>query len=309
MRVFILSGSECLDNENRYQNVDTVFPHVRPANINKAAPTRTASKSLSYPNLLQESFDDLLLGFLLVKTQGHELCDLLACDLADSSFVDERSVNACCLELRCCDDNALVHDDGIALRMALADGISGDVDDDILLGFTLCDAAAYDVAYRTVTVKIDLDLCLCRLVEVRKDLVVHDQGSVRADLCLCDPVCIVDPGDLGSVHVHCGAFFKINDRCRVHEPLAGACSLAVVLLDVLYLRILSDMESMDAVMLAVVSAAVADAAPCDDGYVTVGAYEKVVINALLVAGFADDYRDMAGFIFRSVLEIDVDAVS
>lgn len=97
MRVFILSGSECLDNENRYQNVDTVFPHVRPANINKAAPTRTASKSLSYPNLLQESFDDLLLGFLLVKTQGHELCDLLACDLADSSFVDERSVDTCCL--------------------------------------------------------------------------------------------------------------------------------------------------------------------------------------------------------------------
>ena len=69
------------------------------------------------------------------------------------------------------------------------------------------------------------------------------------------------------------------------------------------------MESMDAVMLAVVSAAVADAAACDDGYVTVGAYEKVVINALLVAGFADDYRDMAGLVLCAVLEIDVDTVT
>ena len=69
------------------------------------------------------------------------------------------------------------------------------------------------------------------------------------------------------------------------------------------------MESMDAVMLAVVSAAVADAAACDDGYVTVGAYEKVVINALLVAGFADDDRDVAGLVLCAVLEIDVDTVT
>ena len=44
------------------------------------------------------------------------------------------------------------------------------------------------------------------------------------------------------------------------------------------------MESMDAVVLAVVAAAVADSASCDDGNVTVLTDEEVVINALLVTG-------------------------
>ena len=61
--------------------------------------------------------------------------------------MDEGSVNACSLELRCGNDNALVHDDGVTLGMALASGITGDVDDDILLGLALRNATAYDVAY------------------------------------------------------------------------------------------------------------------------------------------------------------------
>ena len=220
-------------------------------------------------NLSQESFDDLLLGFLLIKAQSHELCDLLAGYLADCRLVDQGGVNACGLELGCCDDNALVHDDGIALCMAPALGISGDVDDDVLLGFALCDTTAYDVADRAVAVEVDSDLGLGCLVEVREDLVVHDEGGVCSDLSLCDPVCVVDSGDLGGVHIHRGTLFEIYDGRGVHEPLAGSSALAVVLLDVLDLRILSDMESMDAVVLAVVAAAVADSAACNDYNVTV----------------------------------------
>ena len=81
-----------------------------------------------------------------------------------------------------------------------------------------------------------------------------------------------------------------------------------MLLNVLYLGILSDMESMDTVVLAVVTAAVADTAACDDGDVTVRTYKKVVINALFMAGFADDNRDVAGLVLSAVLEVDVDAV-
>ena len=57
-----------------------------------------------------------------------------------------------------------------------------------------------------------------------------------------------------------------------------------MLLDVLYLRILSDMESMDPVVLAVVTAAVADSASCNDDDITVFTNEKVVINTLFVTG-------------------------
>ena len=48
------------------------------------------------------------------------------------------------------------------------------------------------------------------------------------------------------------------------------------------------MESVDSVVLAVMTAAVADSAACDNGDVTVRTYEKVVINTLFVTGFADD---------------------
>ena len=66
---------------------------------------------------------------------------------------------------------------------------------------------------------------------------------------------------------------------------------------------------MNSVVLAVVAAAVADAASCNDDNVAVLTYEEVVIYALLVAGFADDYRNMAGLVLCSVLEVNIDSVA
>ena len=259
--------------------------------------------------LPEESLDDLLLGFLLVETESHELGDLLTRDLTDGSFMDQRSIDACSLELRSCDDNTLVHDDGITLGMALASCIAGDVDDDILLGFALGNATAYDIADGTIAVEGNFDLSLCRLVEVCEDLVMHDQSGVCTDLSLCDPVCIVDSGDLRGIHFHGGTFFEIYNGCGVHESLARTGTFAVMLLDVLYLGILTDMEGVDTVVLTVQTAAIADSASCYDDNITILTDEEIVINALLVAGLGDDYRDMAGFVLRAVLEVDVDAIA
>ena len=82
-----------------------------------------------------------------------------------------------------------------------------------------------------------------------------------------------------------------------------------MLFDVFYAGILSDVERVNAVMLAVMSAAVADSAACNDGYVAVLTDEELVENGLLVAGLADDDRDVAGLIFSAVLDIDVDSLA
>ena len=79
----------------------------------------------------------------------------------------------------------------------------------------------------------------------------------------------------------------------IHEPLARAGSLTVVLFDIFDLGILTDVECVDSVMLAVMTAAVADTAACDYDDIAVLTYEEIVIDALFVAGFADDDRDMA----------------
>ena len=66
-----------------------------------------------------------------------------------------------------------------------------------------------------------------------------------------------------------------------------------MLFDVFDARILSDVEGMYAVVLAVVSSAVADAAARNDRDVAVLADEELVENGLLVSGLADDDRDVA----------------
>ena len=69
------------------------------------------------------------------------------------------------------------------------------------------------------------------------------------------------------------------------------------------------MERVNAVVLAVMSAAVADAASRNDRDVAVLADEELVEDRLFVAGFADDDRDVAGFVLCAVLDVDVDALA
>ena len=82
---------------------------------------------LPYSFLLQKSVDDMLFGFCLGKPQGHQLDELLACDLADCCFVNERCIDVICLDLRQSDHLRLAHDDGIALGVTGTTVISVDV--------------------------------------------------------------------------------------------------------------------------------------------------------------------------------------
>ena len=69
------------------------------------------------------------------------------------------------------------------------------------------------------------------------------------------------------------------------------------------------MERVNAVVPAVMSAAVADAASRNDRDIAVLADEELVEDSLFVAGFADDDRNVAGLVLCAVLDIDVDALA
>ena len=77
-------------------------------------------------------------------------------------------------------------------------------------------------------------------------------------------------------------------RMRLPVPLAPA----VVLFDIVNLRVFADVEGMDAVMLGVAVAAVVDAAPGHDGHVRTLADKEVVIDHVVEPGSAQYDRDM-----------------
>ena len=94
--------------------------------------------------------------------------------------------------------------------------------------------------------------------------------------------------DLRGIHLHVRALLQVYDRRRVHNALAGAVALGVVLFHVLDLGVPAHIEGVYAVVLAVLAAAVGYAAAGYYRHVTVGAYVEVVINEVLEAALLDN---------------------
>ena len=88
----------------------------------------------------QESVNDLFFCFLFCKAECHELHDLLACDLTYRSLVDELGIDIIRLERRNSKYYALIHDEGIALGMAVARCIAGDNGIEFLIGPVSCNS-------------------------------------------------------------------------------------------------------------------------------------------------------------------------
>lgn len=77
--------------------------------------------------LLQKPVDDLSLRFLLRKPQCHQLDDLLSRDLADGRLVDQGCVRVVGRDPGYGAYPGIVHDNGVALRMACAFGVAVDL--------------------------------------------------------------------------------------------------------------------------------------------------------------------------------------
>ena len=126
--------------------------------------------------LLQESVDDLLLGLCLCESQGHELDDLLAGDLADGSLVDKGSLGTVGLEGGDSEDAAFIHDDGVAFGVAAAGGVSEDAHVKLLVGLVTGNGTGHDVGAGAVAVEGDVVDAVGILGAVCHEAFVHEDA-------------------------------------------------------------------------------------------------------------------------------------
>ena len=161
--------------------------------------------------------------------------------------VDEAGLDAVCRDLRTRADGAAVHDDGVALRVTSALVVAADVGVEHLAGVILGDGAGDDVRAGIIAVEVNGEVRLRVLMAVRHDLFLDDERGAVRQVGLRVAVCGVDALDLGRLHLHVGVLAEVDDRRRVHDVLAVAVALAVVLFDVAHPGVLADEEAVSCV--------------------------------------------------------------
>ena len=257
--------------------------------------------------LFQESVDDLFLGFLFVQSQRHQLHQLLSGDLADGGLVNQRSVHVICSQLGACQHTALIHNNGVTLGVAAAGCVAVDPADVFLFAAFLGNAAADDVAAAALPVEIRIEFRNRMLISGGHDLVVYHQAGALCQVSSGLAQGVVNAGNLGGFHFHVCILPQMHNSGRIHQPLAPALALAVVLFHIAHLAVFSHIEAVNAVMLAVAGAAVVDAAACNDGDIAVLSDVKVIVHIFLQTAFADDDRNMHAFVYGAGFDENINA--
>ena len=103
----------------------------------------------------------------------------------------------------------------------------------------------------------------------------HNPGAVR-QLGACEALGGVHALDLDSLHLHEAVLAHLHLCLRVHDAPASPVAAAIVLLNILYMGVLSYVEAVEPVMAAVAVAAVVDAASGHDGHVAVVPHVEIV---------------------------------
>ncbi len=202
---------------------------------------------------------------------------------------------------------AVVHQDRVALGMALAAVVTVDVRVELLAGVVLSNRAGHQVNRAVLTVHLHREIGLRELAVVRHDLLSDHEGSSVAHRGARRAHRRIHALDLHRVHLERAALIEVHHRLGVQDPLTGTLAGAVVLLDVLDMRVLADMERVNAVVLGGLVARIVNAAARDDRHVRVLTDIEVVVHALLQARLRDDNRDMHALVLCSRLDDDIDA--
>ena len=192
--------------------------------------------------------------------------------------------------------------------MAIAGGVAVDAGQEHLLGLIPGHAAGDDVGVAARPVQVHGEVGLGVLLAVGHHLLVDDEGGVGAKGGPGGADGGVHALDLGGLHLHIAALAQLHHSGGVHDVLAVAVPLAIVPLDIAHPGVFAHVEGVDAVVLAVLHAAVVDAAAGHDGHVAVVPHEKVVIDQIGQAALAEDHGDVDRLVLGARLDDDVNAV-
>ena len=117
----------------------------------------------------------------------------------------------------------------------------------------------------------------------------------------------VYPPDLGHLHGDGGALLQIDLGTGVQDALAGAGAFAVVTFHIADAGVFADVEDMDAVVLAGLTAGIVDAAAGHNVHVGILADIEVVIDHVGEAGHAENHGDVDALSPGARFYGDVDA--
>ena len=113
--------------------------------------------------------------------------------------------------------------------------------------------------------------------------------------------------DLAHVQKYRGALADIENGLRVQNSSAGAVACAIVFFRIAHLGILAHVERMNAIVTAILTAAVMDAAASHDVDVNAVGNMKIIVNQVVHTGFGNHNRDRYGFALSARLDIDINA--
>ncbi len=93
----------------------------------------------------------------------------------------------------------------------------------------------------------------------------------------------------------------------VHNPLAGAIALAVMLFDIAHAGPCADEKAVQTVVLGFFCAGVVNTAAGHDDYVGIFPDVKIVVNSFRQAALAEHHRDVDALIFGAGLDVNINA--
>ncbi len=204
-------------------------------------------------------------------------------------------------------DLGAAHDDGVALHVSAAGGLTHHQWVEHLLGVVLRHAARHHLHAGVVAFELDLHVGRGGLVVVGEQLFGQQQLRARAQLGVGVAHGGGHAAQLDQLHLAGGSLVHDHVRDGVQDALARAAALAVVLLDVLHVAVLAAVERVDAVVLGGRVALVVDAAAGHDGHVAVLADVERVVHHVLQAGLRDDDGDEHRLALGAGRDVDVDA--
>ena len=107
--------------------------------------------------------------------------------------------------------------------------------------------------------------------------------------------------NLNCLHLHIAILIDFDNCMRIHNSLASTFTLTIMLFYILYLRILTDKEAMNSIMLRLLIATIVNTTTSYDSHITIITNMEIIVNHLFDTTLTKNNRYMYAFILCSRL--------
>ena len=213
------------------------------------------------------------------------------------------------IERRDCKNNSLIHDNGIALRMAFARSIADNAEIKLLIRFISGNRAGNHVGTAAFTLQIHVINAQGTLNTVCHQPFTHNQAGIFFQLRFCSTFRGVNTLDLHHFHLHDAAVFHVYFRYRIEDSFAPAVAGTIMFFHVFYMRIFADIKAVNTVVFGILHATVINTAA--GNYYNVAALSniKVIINGFLQTALGKNDRNMHTLMHRTGFDADINTAA